>query len=40
MHMSSVYVEQGFATRREYLESLADDFDLPLAMGGGSGGDE
>ena len=26
----SIYVEHGFATRLKYLESLADDFGLPI----------
>lgn len=28
--MPSIYLERGYNTRREYLESLADDYGVPL----------
>jgi hypothetical protein len=30
MENANVYQENGYANRREYLESLADEYDVPL----------
>lgn len=30
--MSNIYIENGYNNRREYLESLAEEFDIPFSI--------